>query len=235
MTDRSTARAPSKTAPTAKSPADRLVLAFDTSGPHCTAALLGDDSIIGATSEDMGRGQSEHLFPLLESLLREAGLRWRDLSALAVGVGPGNFTGIRIAVAAARGVAMGLRVPAIGVSTFEALREGCDTAAVLCSVAAPRGMVYLQAGDASPFGPILPDALPSLYRHKGLPVIGAEAEALSAVTGGEVLRPVHALAPAIARAAAKRATRQTQLPQPLYIRSADAAPSRDVPPVLLDE
>ena len=69
----------------------------------------------------MQRGQAERLVPLLEELLARNSLGWQDLGALAVGVGPGNFTGIRISVAAARGLALALKIPCIGVSQFEAV------------------------------------------------------------------------------------------------------------------
>jgi len=106
---------------------DPLILAFDTSAAHCAAALLSGDRIVISTAEEMTRGQAERLMPLLQELLAEAGFTWQDLSALGVGVGPGNFTGIRIAVSAARGLALGLDVPAVGVS-------GCEARAYLAPV-----------------------------------------------------------------------------------------------------
>lgn len=72
----------------------------------------------------MDKGQAERLIPLLELVLSEAAMDWSDVAALAVGTGPGNFTGVRIAVAAARGLALGLGVPAIGVTRLEALAHG---------------------------------------------------------------------------------------------------------------
>ena len=95
---------------------DPVVLGFDTSAAHCAAALLRGDAILAHRHEEMGKGQAERLFPLLEDLLSEAGLTWRDLHVIGVGIGPGNFTGIRIAVAAARGLALSLGIPAIGIS-----------------------------------------------------------------------------------------------------------------------
>ena len=64
----------------------------------------------------MAKGQAERLMPMLEELLAEAGIAWRIFAPLAVGTGPGNFTGVRISVAAARGLALGLGIPAIGVT-----------------------------------------------------------------------------------------------------------------------
>lgn len=85
-----------------------LLLAFDTSAAHCAAVLVRGGRILAARVEAMDRGQAERLLPLLEDLLSEAGFGWPDLDGLAVVTGPGNFTGLRIAVAAARGLALGL-------------------------------------------------------------------------------------------------------------------------------
>ncbi len=67
----------------------------------------------------MDRGQAERLFPMLHELQHEYGIRWTDIAAIGVGTGPGNFTGIRIGVAAARGLALSLGVPTVGVTAFE--------------------------------------------------------------------------------------------------------------------
>jgi len=124
-------------------PPKSLVLAFDTSAAHCAAALLLDGNVLGETFEEMSKGQAERLFPLLEELLVQAGTGWRDLTRIGVGVGPGNFTGIRISVSAARGLALSLGVAAIGVSTFEALAMG-QSRPCLASVDARAGRIYVQ-------------------------------------------------------------------------------------------
>ncbi|WP_207103063.1 tRNA (adenosine(37)-N6)-threonylcarbamoyltransferase complex dimerization subunit type 1 TsaB, partial [Paracoccus shandongensis] len=103
---------------------DPVALGFDTSAAHCAAALLRGDTVLAQASEAMTKGQAERLFPLLESLLSDAGLDWRDLDVIGVGIGPGNFTGIRIAVAAARGLALSLGIPAVGVTATEAAALG---------------------------------------------------------------------------------------------------------------
>ncbi|MEY4697172.1 MAG: tRNA ((37)-N6)-threonylcarbamoyltransferase complex dimerization subunit type 1 TsaB, partial [Pseudomonadota bacterium] len=144
----------------------RHILAFDTSAAHCAAALLTDDRIAASRFEPMEKGQAERLIPLLEDLLSDAGLHWRDLSALAVGTGPGNFTGVRIAVAAARGLALSLGIPALGVTRLQALAHGLPRP-VMVVEDARRGEVYAQE-----FGTDRPDArltaISALPRETGL-------------------------------------------------------------------
>ncbi len=77
------------------------VLAFDTSAAHCAAALLLSNGMCLIRNEAMAKGQAERLIPLIEELLADAGLSWRNLTVLGVGTGPGNFTGVRISVATA--------------------------------------------------------------------------------------------------------------------------------------
>ena len=88
-------------------PSDPTILAFDTSAAHCAAALLRDGEIVTSCAEPMTRGQAERLMPLLHEVLALGGCTWADLDAIGVGIGPGNFTGIRISVSAARGLALG--------------------------------------------------------------------------------------------------------------------------------
>ncbi len=128
-----------------------VILAFDTSAAHCAAALLSGDRL-WQRHEAMEKGQAERLIPLLQDLLAEAGLDWPEVTALAVGTGPGNFTGVRIAVAAARGLALALAVPAIGVTRLEALAEGLPRP-VTVAEDARRGEAYVQHFDLAGPGP----------------------------------------------------------------------------------
>ncbi|CUH43496.1 tRNA (adenosine(37)-N6)-threonylcarbamoyltransferase complex dimerization subunit type 1 TsaB [Ruegeria atlantica] len=193
-------------------PSDPIILAFDTSAAHCAAALLFGDRIVTSRIEAMSRGQAERLMPLLEEVLADAGYGWKDLSAIGVGVGPGNFTGIRISVSAARGLALGLGVPAVGVSGFDALADMSMDA--LPAIRAPRDQVYVA----------LPDQSPML-----MPQI--EAESLGPLILND---DAEAQVRAIARIAGQKWQANTAQPAPLYVRPADAAPSKDTPPVLLD-
>ncbi len=203
-------------------PHDPLILAFDTSAAHCAAALLSGDQIIASCFEDMARGQAERLMPLLEEVLAEAQVSWVDLSAIGVGIGPGNFTGIRISVAAARGLALSLGVPAIGVSSLEA--QAIDAARPIWTlIDARRDHFYAQylRRDGN-------DEAPTLI----------SAHEVARLTGARIGPDVAGdPAPAIARIAARRLADagHTPIPRPapLYIRTADAAPPRDPAPLIL--
>lgn len=194
------------------------VLAFDTSGSWCAVALAAGGRILAHRHEVMDRGQGERLFAVIGAVMDEAGARWADIAAIGVGTGPGNFTGIRIGVAAARGLALGLGVPAIGIDRFAALALGGPDLPAL--VPAARGTAWLARPGGAPV-PAEPAALPG-------PVIADPAEfpALAATP------PAHPPAIAIAHLAdARRGTPQPR-PAPLYLRPADAAPAAEAPMVL---
>lgn len=192
-----------------------LILGFDTSAAHCAAALLCGEQVLAVRAIEMGRGQAEHLIPLLQDVLADAGVTWADLDRIGVGVGPGNFTGIRISVSAARGLALALDVPAVGVSGFETVAM-VHPAPHIAVLPGPRGMCYVQAPGAQP--KLVPE---QEARDTTLPVAHLPAPADLAV--------------AIARVAARRADKPDEPPAPLYLKPADAAPSRDRPPVILDD
>ena len=190
----------------------------------------------------MAVGQAERLFPMLGEMLAEQGLAWRDLDAIGVGTGPGNFTGVRIAVSAARGLALGLGVPAFGVSTFEvvaSIDDGCGDTGVV-SIPAPRGALYVCQVRHGRL-----DGKPVLYdpQHPNGDVVSGPCciigERVHEIASGHAAvfceREVPAGADAIARAAIRRlaAGERPPRPAPLYVRPADAAPPSDLPPVIL--
>jgi tRNA threonylcarbamoyl adenosine modification protein YeaZ len=100
-----------------------LILAFDTATDRATSALVSDGEVLG---ERVSRAST--LLEDVDALLRQAGARATDVDALAVGTGPGSFTGTRIGLATARGLALALGVPAAGVSTLDALAAGAPGA-----------------------------------------------------------------------------------------------------------
>jgi len=218
-------------------PPEPLVLGFDTSAAHCAAALVSGGTVLAERHEAMARGQAERLFGLLRELLAGAGRDWRDLAAIGVGVGPGNFTGVRISVAAARGLALSLGVPAIGVTMLEALALGTE-GAVLALLDARRGQVYAQTfGYDAAARPTLCDAAgitPAQFARRGLTCIGHQADQFAALLGATADAARFSPAAAIARIAARRMGRaDLGRPVPLYLRAADAAPSRTPPPRIL--
>ncbi len=189
-----------------------LTLGFDTSAAHCAAALLSGDRVIEAHAEEMGRGQAERLMPMLEEMLARAGLGWRDLDRIGVGIGPGNFTGIRIAVSAARGLALPLKARAVGVSGFEAIALD-HPSPHLPAIPGPRGLFYVWPPGAAPR--LADDDEIAAY---GLEVAGPPAPARLAGNIARIAARSDSLAP----------------PAPLYVKPADAAPPREAPPVMLD-
>ncbi len=215
-------------------PPDPKLIAFDTSAAHCAAALLLGDQVITRVDE-MAKGQAEHLMPMLEEMLATEGLGWRDLDAIGVGIGPGNFTGIRISVSAARGLALGLGKPAIGISTLQAQAFGLDGAVLSC-LDARRGRAYVQlfsSGEAvSParLTELTSEAFASDHTPR---IVGPIAAEIATLTGCKTASPTCPMIEAIARLAAARIGTDHGRPAPLYIRSADAAPPRDPAPVLL--
>lgn len=187
------------------------ILAFDTASAHCAACLIMDDKVI-VRVEQMAKGQAEHLMPMLEAVLAENGLTWADLDAIGVGTGPGNFTGIRISVSAARGLALGLKIPAVGVTHLEAQIYGLPRP-VTAKVAAPREHVYVQTF-ADDLGPA--ELVSAECAENAPPIITTEHMIQN-----------------IAQITRSRAAHNPDRPAPYYVRAADAAPPRDAPPIIL--
>ena len=216
-------------------PSEPLTLGFDTAASSCGAVLLCGDKVLADAYEEMTKGQAERIMPLLEECLAHAGVGWRDLDRIGVGIGPGNFTGIRIAVSAARGLALGLGIPAIGVTNLESLALGTE-GLVVTSLDARRGSVYLQIhGSEAGFGPcrIGLSELPEIAEDAAPTCIGFAAEEIAAHYGGQRSPAKYYPASGIARIAATRVVRLGERPAPLYLRSADAAPPREAPPTIL--
>jgi tRNA threonylcarbamoyladenosine biosynthesis protein TsaB len=117
-----------------------LTLAFDTATGVATTALVDDEKLLGERASTAVRVLGD-----ADELVRDAGASPADISRVAVGIGPGSFTGIRIGLATARGLALGLSVPVAGLSTLEALAAGAPGA--LPVIDANRKEVFTLAGD----------------------------------------------------------------------------------------
>ena len=210
------------------------ILALDTSAAHCAAALLLGDRVAADISEPMAKGQAERLLPLAEEVLRDSGLEWRDLGLLVSGIGPGNFTGIRITVAAVRGLALGLGIPATGVSSFEAHAHGRQ-APVRIALDARRARVFVQGFGTEPAEPCQIEDTEMAGLGRNVPWLSDVPDRVEAMTGSPATAIGLPSAAAMARVAAARPECTAFLPAPLYLRPADAAPPAEALPRILDD
>lgn len=180
-----------------------MILGIDTSAGQCAVAVV-DGVTAWQRAEIMARGHAEALFPMIDAVLADAGAVARDLTRIAVCTGPGSFTGIRAGIAAARGLALGLGVPAVGVSRLEALSSGRAG-----TVAVPLRGTAWAVQDFGAAGPAGPARL-------------TELEESATDPDSYLPDPV-----TIARLGAAADT--SARPAPLYLRPADAAPPSEQP------
>ena len=203
-----------------------MLLAFDTATPLVTVALHDGSDVVSELVSERPLQHGEQLAPLIDRILREAGLVRQDLTAIGVGVGPGPFTGLRVGLVTARTLGYVLELPVYGVCTLDVLAvEASDTGATtndfVVATDARRKEVYLASygdGGARLDGPEV--ARPAEVATD-LPVVGE----------GAVLYPEafpHAAGPRMPSAgwlARVIAEERAQLydPEPLYLRRPDAA------------
>ncbi len=202
-----------------------LILAFDTSAAHCVAGLLLGDRVLAQRAEMTAVGQADRLVPMLEEVLAKSGAAWADLHAIGVGTGPGNFTGIRISVAAARGLALALKIPAIGVTVLEALAVG-SVGEVLVTLDGRLGRIYAQRfNDGAPANAARLCDFADLEAIRAT-CLGFDNAKVAEVTGGTAGSDRTMPDPlAIARIARGRLGADQPSPAPFYLRPPDATPS----------
>lgn len=216
------------------------VLALDTATAACSVAVMCDGTIHAHRHVTMDRGHAEALMPMVEQAMTAARLAYADLDLLATTVGPGTFTGLRVGLAAARGLALATRLPIIGVTTLEALahgvpREARAGRAVLAVIDARRGEVYAQmfAADLAPLDEprvVGPDVAAASIPEGPVVLVGDGAEMVIA----RLARPRRAITMAgtprlpdaahVAALAADRfaAAQPWRAPGPLYLRPPGA-------------
>ena len=142
------------------------ILALETSAKAVSAAITEDGRVLASGYQDTGLTHSRTLMPIVEHLFQNTGLSPESVDAIAVAVGPGSFTGIRIGVSAAKGLAFALDKPAVGVSTLAAMARNAAFAGglIVCAMDARRQQVYnaLFAGEDGVLTRLTPDRAVSL-------------------------------------------------------------------------
>jgi len=206
------------------------LLALDSSGDLRSAALTFDGEVLAHRAERGARAHAEGLVPLIQAVVAGADVRWTSIDVLAVAIGPGSFTGIRVAVAAAKALALALDRPVVAVTTLDALALEVDEGEhpPLPVIDARRGSLYVQAPIAA--APTVVTAAeaaglaPATFTAVGT---GASAHVAAAGRGLAVPAEVHAslvARGAVARLRAGCSPCAGQDVRPLYVRPADAAP-----------
>ncbi len=212
------------------------LLVLDTALARCAVGVSVDGDMAAEVSEAMNRGHAERLMPMIDEALASAAVRFEDLDLVAVAAGPGSFTGIRIGIAAARGMALALRIPAVGVGVLEALAEeasGGFRGKIAAVNRGPRETVYRQSfevGDDGGFHAVAEpewvDAV-SLGPEEMSPeclCVGSAAAWMRERFGVLAMEREYPDLSAVARVAIRRGADGVPRPSPVYVRPPDARP-----------
>lgn len=204
-----------------------IVLGLDTCLNACSVAVCEGARVLAWRSETMARGHQERLAPMAQAVMADAGLAFDRLERIGATVGPGSFTGLRVGVAFAKGLASALAVPAVGIGTLEALAAEAS-GVVAAAIDARRDQIYLQVFENG--APLMaPDVLSlgtaaarlaELTQGRALTLVGSGAPLLADVAPGCVsLTPQGCDARQVAQMAAARPAAPIR---PLYLRAPDA-------------
>ncbi len=214
-----------------------LILAFDTTVAACSVALWRDGAVLASAREVMDQGQAEALMPMIEDVMARGGNSYADLDRIAVTLGPGSFTGVRVGLATARGLGLAALKPVIGVMTTEVLaamipREDIarrESVRLLAAIDTKRGDLYVQAFDCTyqsggDVHVVAPTDMPAWFGNGDAIVVG-DGAATAAVALGARATTIFADGfpdpAALARIAAER-TPVPGGPLPVYARAPDA-------------
>ena len=215
------------------------ILAIDTALEACAACVATDDSddLLAEESMPLVRGHAEALLPLIERVTARVEGGFEGLDRVAVTVGPGSYTGLRVGLSAARAIGLAAGIPVVGVTTLSArlapqlALNGEDT--VVAAIDARHGAVYLQAMSVTE-GTVIPprhvaigEAVSLLGGRRAI-LTGSGAPAIAAAAGaaGLTVEVAETGAPQIAWVASLGlvADPEQALPRPLYLRGPDAQP-----------
>jgi tRNA threonylcarbamoyladenosine biosynthesis protein TsaB len=217
------------------------ILALDTAGSACSVAVADGKRLLAAHRRAMRHGHAEALMPMVDVAMREAGLAASELDAVAVSLGPGGFTGIRVGLAAAHGIALAANARLVGVSSFAAVAAPFHRQ-LLVALDSRRADLYVQLFDPdSEPEAVMPDRLDGWLAARGVPgriaIAGDAAEAAAAALPGRAC-PLPGTAPDArgVLAAAQKLLASGGEPTPpraLYLRPPDvtfASPAAPKPP-----
>src|SRR3954471_9886683 len=221
-----------------------LILAIDTALDACAAGVLDTDAgkLIAQQSESMKRGHAEALMPLIGRVIKASGLGFADLERIAVTTGPGSFTGLRVGISAARGIALAAGKPVVGVTTLTAfaapvVSENDQPHPVLAAIDARHDHVYFQVvgGDGSSL--IKPQVAPiaealDAARFSAPHLVGNAARILADRWRADAAPPIkidQQSAPDIAWVAwlGAAVSPDSSPARPYYLRAPDAKPPKD--------
>jgi tRNA threonylcarbamoyladenosine biosynthesis protein TsaB len=216
------------------------VLALDTALDACAVAVLDTErrDLVANETRPMTRGHAEALMPMVARVMDAARLEFSDIDRIAVTVGPGSFTGVRVGIAAARGIALTAGKPAIGLTTLAAFTAphvaGGFDGTVVPVIDARHGQVYMQIfgpGGRAAIAPRLAAILEAVEAARSRApalITGSAADLVAAQwpIGDPPPKVVGASAPEIGWVARLGAAAQADraLPKPLYLRPPDARP-----------
>lgn len=216
------------------------VLAIDTSMQACSAAIYADGRLTEAY-EPRARGHAEAIVPMIARVIDEAGVSFDELSKLAVTTGPGTFTGVRVGVATARGLALATDLPLVGRSSLWVMARGlaatesiADGQSILIATDARRGEVYWGLFDAKGNEELPPSASPPGEVVARLPdtsiVVAGTGASHIGQAAEEASRDISIVRADLQPRAGWLATSASSLdapvepPKPLYLRAPDAKP-----------
>lgn len=197
-----------------------MLLVIDSATAACSVALIEAGRVAAERHELVGRGHAERLVPMIEEMLGQ-----RKPGAILVDCGPGSFTGVRVGLAAAHGLAIGWRVPLSGYSSLAAIAAAADGEEIAVALHGGHGQLFVQSYGRNPLTPrdelrsLLPEeAAASVTAER---VFGSGAEALVSARGhGEA----HDALPRAADAALLPEHLRSLTPRPIYGRAPDAKP-----------
>jgi tRNA threonylcarbamoyladenosine biosynthesis protein TsaB len=198
--------------------------AVDTSTALGSVALYDGEQLIAEDARRVSNAHGESLLPMIDAVFASAGLRARDVERWCVGIGPGSFTGVRIAVATVKGIVLGTGAELVGVGSLEAMAAMVDAPVVLAAIDAIRGELYVQVPGISDPVCLAPEAIEPWL--SGIvpagPIVLAGDAARKIVLAREVTHvPGEPHARGIAKIGRARAATAPESVEPVYVRAPE--------------